>query len=218
MDIYWLGQACFKIKGKNTTILIDPYNEEQIGLKLPKDLSSDVVLSTHDHEDHNNTKGIKNPQGGVSMVFNKVGEYEIGGAIIAGIASFHDNNEGVERGANIIFRINMDRLNIVHLGDLGQTKLSEDQVTQIGQVDILLIPVGSVYTIDGKQASEIVSQLEPRIIIPMHFKIEGLLYALEGKEVFLKEMGAEEIEPQPKLSITKDKLPDESQVVILSKS
>ena len=112
----------------------------------------------------------------------------------------------------------MDSLNIVHLGDLGQAALTEDQLTQIGDVDILLIPVGSVYTINGKGATSIVSQLEPKIIIPMHYKIEGLKFELEGVDGFLKEMGAEATVPQPKLSITKDKLPEEPMVVVLSKN
>ena len=112
----------------------------------------------------------------------------------------------------------LDNLNIVHLGDLGQAKLTEEQIAQIGQTDILLIPVGSVYTIDAKAASDIVSQLEPKIIIPMHFKTEGLKFELEPIDNFLKEMGAEGALPQPKLSITKEKLPEEPQVVVLSKS
>ncbi len=112
----------------------------------------------------------------------------------------------------------IDDLNIVHLGDFGQSELSEAQVEQIETVDILLIPVGGVYTISAKDASDIVSQLEPKIIIPMHYKIEGLTAPLEGVENFLKEMGAENIVPLPKLTISKDKLPEEPQVVVLSKS
>ncbi len=112
----------------------------------------------------------------------------------------------------------IDGLNIVHLGDFGQSEISETQLTQIGEVDILLVPVGSVYTIDSKTAAKIVSQLEPKIIIPMHYKIEGLKFELDGVEGFLKEMGAEGVIPVPKLSITKDKLPEEPQVVVLSKS
>lgn len=218
MDIYWLGQACFRLKGKNTTVLIDPYDPDFTGLKLPKDLTSDVALSSHDHKDHNNTRGIKNAQGRDAMVFNKPGEYEVGGVIITAISSYHDNNQGADRGLNTIFRINLDRLDIVHLGDLGQSKLTEDQVAQIGETDILLIPVGSVYTIDGKGASDIVSQLEPKIIIPMHYFIEGLKFQLDPVDKFLKEMGVENVSPQPKLSITKDKLPEEPMVVVLSKS
>ena len=175
-------------------------------------------MSTHDHKDHNNTTTPKTLSGGKPMVFKDPGEYEVCGVVVTGISSFHDNSEGSERGKNTIFHLMFDGLNIVHLGDLGQSKLTEEQVSQIGQTDILLIPVGGVYTIDSKQAANIVSQLEPKIIIPMHFKIEGLKFELAGVEGFLKEMGAEGVIVQPKLSITKDKLPEEPQVVVLSKS
>ncbi len=218
MDIYWGGQALFKIKGKIASVIIDPYDSNMVGLKLPKDLTADVVLSTHDHGDHNSTDVVTSPTGEKPLVFKDAGEYEVAGAVITAISSFHDDTEGSQRGKNLICHILLDGLNIVHLGDLGQTKLTEDQLSQIGQTDILLIPVGGVYTIDGKAAAGIVSQLEPKITIPMHFKIEGLKFELAGPEAFLKEMGAENVIPVPKLSISKDKLPEEPQVVVLSKS
>ena len=217
MDIYWGGQALFKLKGKNASVIIDPYDPEFTGLKLPKDLTADVVLSSHSHQDHNNSKVATSPTGEKPMVFEAPGEYEVAGAVITAINSFHDDSQGSARGTNLIFHIMLDGLNVVHLGDLGQSKLTEEQITQIGEVDILLIPVGSVFTIDGKEAAAIVSQLEPKIIIPMHYKIEGLKFELEGVENFLKEMGAESVVPVPKLSITKEKLPEEPQVVVLSK-
>lgn len=218
MDIYWGGQALFKLKGKNATVVIDPFDPNFTGLKLPKDLTADVVLSTHQHEDHNNSQAVNSPTGDRVMTFSEPGEYEVAGVVITAIDSFHDNSEGGERGKNTIFHLMFDRLNIVHLGDLGQSELSEQQLTQIGEVDILLVPVGSVYTINSKAAANIVSQLEPKIIIPMHYKIEGLKFELEGAEGFLKEMGAEGVTPIPKLSITKEKLPEEPQVILLAKS
>lgn len=214
MDIYWFGQACFKLKGKYSSVIIDPFDSGVTGLKLPKDLESDVVLSTHEHKDHNNTQAVE----GNPMVFVSPGEYEVKGAVITGIPAFHDKSEGAERGKNTIYHIFMDSLNIVHLGDFGQAKLTDIQVNEIGQVDILLIPVGGVYTINGKEAAEITSQLEPKIVIPMHFKIEGLKIDLEGPEQFLKEMGADVVPPQPKLSIAREKLPEESVVVVLKPS
>lgn len=218
MDIIWFGQACFKLKGKNATVVIDPYDSDFTGLKLPKDLQADVVLSTHTHKDHNNTSAVTTTSGTKPMVFDKPGEYEVSGVAVTGINSFHDNSQGSQRGLNTIFHILFDNLDIVHLGDLGQAKLSEEQIAQIGQTDILLIPIGSIYTIDAKAASDIVSQLEPKIIIPMHYKIDGLKFELEGVDGFLKEMGAEGVVSVPKLSISKEKLPEEPQVVVLSKS
>lgn len=218
MDIYWYGQACFKLKGKTASVVIDPFYPEFTGLKLPKEVSGDVVLISHEHQDHNNGDGVIKADGGKPMVFQDLGEYEVGGVVISAISSFHDNSQGSERGKNIIFHMMFDGLDIVHLGDLGQSNLTEEQVAEIGETDVLLIPVGGTYTIDGKVASDIVSQLEPKIIIPMHYKIEGLKFPLDGVENFLKEMGVEGVVAQPKLFITKDKLPEEPQVVVLSKA
>lgn len=218
MDIYWGGQALIRLKGKTASVVVDPYDPVFTGLKLPKDLTADLCLITHEHEDHNNSKAVTSPNGGATMAFNRAGEYEVAGVVATGISSFHDNTQGGERGVNTIFHLMFDGLNLVHLGDFGQSQLSEDQIAQIGNVDILFVPVGGVYTIDSKVASFIVSQLEPRIIIPIHYRIEGLKFELEGVEPFLKEMGAEGIIPQPKLSINKDRLPEEPQVVLLSKS
>ncbi len=218
MDIYWYGQACFKLKGKNATVVIDPFDPNFTGLKAPKDLSADVTLVTHSHQDHNFISAVTGPQGQKPMVFSEPGEYEVSRVVITGISSFHDNSEGSERGVNTIFHLLFDNLDIVHLGDLGQRELTEKQIAEIGQTDVLLIPVGSVYTIDSKAASNIVAQLEPKIIIPMHYKIDGLKFELEGVEGFLKEMGAEGVSAVPKLGVTKEKLPEEPQVVVLSKS
>lgn len=215
MDIYWYGQACIKLKGKNASLIVDPFDPEFVGIKLPKDLSSDIVLVTHGHPDHNNSKAVTALEGS-PMVFDKPGEYEANGVVITGIPSFHDNTSGSERGLNIIFHIMFDGLNLVHLGDLGQSKLTEEQLAQIGQTDILFIPVGSIFTIDAKVAAEIVSELEPKIIIPIHYKIPGLKFELEGVEGFLKEMGAENVIVVPKLTISKEKLPEEPQVIVLS--
>ncbi len=215
MDIYWYGQSCFKLKGKEATVIIDPFDPEFTGLKLPKDMDADIVLKTHDHQDHNNVRAVT----GDSRLFEGPGEYESKGVVVTGVASFHDDSKGAQRGLNTMFSVTMDGLNVVHLGDLGQSALTEEQVNEIDRVDILLIPVGSIYTIDAKAAAGIVSQLEPKIITPMHYGgVEGLKFPLDPVEKFLKEMGAEGVEPQPKLSITKDKLPEEPMVVVLSKS
>ena len=215
MDIYWYGQACFKLKGKNASVVIDPFDPEFTGLKLPRDLEAGIVLKTHDHQDHNNIGVVT----GEVRVFEGPGEYESKGVVVTGIASFHDDSRGQERGKNTIYNVLIDGLNIVHLGDLGQSSLTEDQVNEIDVVDILLIPVGSIYTIDAKTAAGIVAQLEPKIIIPMHYGgIPGLKFPLDPVDKFLKEMGAENTAPIAKLSISKDKLPEEPQVIVLSKS
>lgn len=214
MDIYWYGQAFFKIKGKNTTIIIDPYDTDFTGLKLPKDMDADVVLKTHDHKDHSNVDAVT----GEAVKIGGPGEYEARGISIVGVSVFHDSEKGAQRGKNTIYNLSIDGLNIVHLGDLGHT-LSEDQIEELGKTDILMVPVGGTYTIAAKEASEVVSQLEPSIIIPMHYGgIPGLKFPLDGVDLFLKEMGVEKSEPLNKLTITKEKLPAEPQIIVLNKS
>lgn len=214
MDIYWLGQSCFKIKGKTATLIIDPYESEFTGLKLPKDLEAQIVLSTHSHKDHNNIAAVT----GSPLVIAGPGEYEVAGVSIEGIGAFHDEVNGAERGTNTVYHILMDGINIVHLGDLGH-KLTEGQLSKIDSTDILMIPVGGKFSLDAEKAVEVVAQLEPEIVIPMHYQIPELkIEGLDSADLFLKEMGAENSEPQPKLSITKDKLPDATSVVVLSKS
>lgn len=213
MDIFWHGQACFKIKAKSATIVIDPFDPEATHLKLPKDLAADIVLQTHQHSDHNFLAGVS----GDPISIQGPGEYEVHGVSIVGVQTYHDKNQGQERGKNTIYNLQVDGLSIVHLGDLGHL-LTEEQITALGSSDILLVPVGGFYTIDAKEASEVVAQLEPRIIIPMHYSLEGHNPNLSTVDNFLKEMGVENVSPQPKLTITKDKLPDEPQVVVLSKS
>lgn len=213
MDIYWYGQACFKIKGKNASVVVDPYDPEFVGLKSPKELEADIVLQTHGHKDHSNIKLVS----GSPVVLTGAGEYEIKGVSVVGVQSFHDDSKGEQRGKNTIFNISLDGLNIVHLGDLGHV-LTEGQIAEVGNCDILMVPVGGVFTVDAKKAIEIVTQLEPRMIIPMHYKVPGIKFELDDVDAFLKEMGAEAVVPQTKLTITKEKLPEEPHVVVLNRS
>lgn len=149
MDIYWYGQACFKLKGKNATVVTDPFYPDFVGLKLPKDLAADLSLISHDHKDHSNAEAVS----GNPLVVAGPGEYDVKGVAVNGVSVFHDTSNGSERGKNTVYNIGIDGLSIVHLGDLGHI-LSEEQVQEIGATDILLVPVGGVYTIDAKAAAE----------------------------------------------------------------
>src|SRR5262249_29764730 len=145
MKITWAGQACFEIlastsKDSQAAIVIDPFGD--IGLKLPT-LSADILLVTHGHADHNNTKVIK----GDPFVIQNPGEYEIKGVFVRGIQSFHDEQQGKERGMNTLYAIEVEGMRLCHMGDFGQKQLTDEQVEAIGQVDILMIPVGGTYTI-----------------------------------------------------------------------
>lgn len=143
MDISFLGHSAFKLKGKTASVVTDPY-DPSIGLKFPK-TEADIVTITHDHLDHNAADQV----GGNPFVISGPGEYEVKGIKIIGVPSFHDEKKGEVRGKNTIYNIKIDGLYICHLGDLGQTELGSEQSDAIGQVDVLLIPVGGFYTIDA---------------------------------------------------------------------
>ena len=214
MQIQWFGQSYFKIivknNGDDVIIVTDPF-DNSYGLKASK-TSADIVTISHDHNDHNNLDAIK----GESFIIDSPGEYETKGVFIYGIPAFHDNKEGKERGNIIIFKINTEDLTVAHLSDLGH-ELNDEQLDKLGNVDILLIPVGGNYTIDAKKAVEIVSTIEPRIVIPMHYKIPGLAGNLAPVEDFLKEIGAAKKEPQEKLTLKKKDLPQEDTEVVVMK-
>jgi len=209
MDITYLGHSSFKLKGKEASVITDPYSNET-GLKYPK-VEADIVTISHEHTDHNNFKAV----GGEPKIINGAGEYEIGGVSIFGVPSYHDEKGGEERGRNTIYVINVDGVNVCHLGDLGH-KLTAEELEEIGTVDVLLIPVGGVFTIDAAGAVEVVSQLEPSIVIPMHYKTEGLKYELGPVEDFLKEIGTEPLKDS-KLTVTPATLPEAMQVVLLER-
>lgn len=209
MDIKYLGHASFLLKGKNASLVTDPYGRDWQELKYPKHITSDIITVSHEHHDHNAVENIE----GEPLVIRGPGEYEVKGVGIVGLSTFHDEKNGADRGKNTIFRIEMDKITIVHLGDLGHV-LNNSQVDELDGVDILLIPVGGTHTIASKQAVEIIKELEPAIVIPMHFGRKEIPY-LDSYEVFLKELGKENVAKLPKLVVTKDKLPEEMQVVVL---
>jgi L-ascorbate metabolism protein UlaG (beta-lactamase superfamily) len=213
MHLTYLGHSCFKIQDKITadgvTVLTDPY-DKSVGLRAPS-LEADIVTISHDHPDHNNKSAVR----GEAFVIDSAGEYDVKGVLVEGIDSFHDEKNGAERGHNIIYRITVDDVSIVHLGDLGHI-LDTKQLEHLSGADILLVPVGGKYTIDAKKAVEVVSQIEPRIVIPMHYKTEGVKLEIDGLEKFVKEIG---LKPrhEDKLKISKKELPVEDlELVVLN--
>lgn len=143
------------------------------------------------------------------------GEYEIGGVLIIGLSSFHDAENGKLLGKNTVYAIEVDEVNICHLGDLG-SPLSPAQVEELGNVDVLLVPVGGGTTITASQAAALVRSIEPKIVIPMHYKTLTLAKEMDNVDKFLKEMGLTESIPQPKLNVTKSSLPLTTTVITLS--
>jgi L-ascorbate metabolism protein UlaG (beta-lactamase superfamily) len=172
---------------------------------------------SHQHEGHNNVEEISGVDQALPLIFDRPGEYEVKDIFINGIGSYHDKKEGANEGKSTIFRFDIGGVNVVHLGDLG-VMLSNQQIDKLGDVDVLLVPVGGKKTLDAKEAAELVRILEPRIVIPMHYKIEGMEGDLDGLERFKKEMG-DKSEVLPKLKISKKDLPQEdTKLIILEKS
>jgi len=208
MDISWLGHSCFRIRGAHTTIITDPYAPD-LGYSLGKPTARIVTVS-HQHPGHSYVQGI----GGDPRPVTGPGEYEISGVLIIGMTTFHDGEEGRKRGKNTAYLMEVDEVSVCHLGDLGHV-LTTQQVAEIDDVDVLLLPVGGVSTIDAPMAAEVVRQLEPKVVVPMHYKTEALNRELEPVDRFLKEMGVKEVNSQPKLSFTKANLPTSTQVFLL---
>lgn len=190
MDITHLGHSSFRIRGKIATVVTEPFVSEPTGLKFPKHVEADVVTVSHLNDAVTALEGSP-------FIVHGAGEYEIKGVGVVGI--------GKTSGGNTIYRIEIDGVSIVHLGGLNQL-LSASEVDELDGVDVLMVPVGGDKTIDASQAVQVINDIEPTIVIPMQY---GNL------DVFLKEIGKEGVLPVPKLTITKDKLPPEMQVVVL---
>lgn len=215
MIIQYYGHSCFKIttkpagRGKDdVAVFFDPF-DKSVGLRPPQG-QADLVLVSHNHADHNNVEALK----GEPYVIDIPGEYSAKGANIIGIASYHDEKNGEERGENTIFVLEVEDLRICHLGDLG-TDLSEKQLEKINGVDILMIPIGGKYTIDGKKAVDIVKKIEPRIIIPMHYKIKGSTVDIDDEKIFCNEIGNCPKEKVSKINIKKKDLEGKEMEVVL---
>jgi len=215
MEIYYLGHSSFKIKGKSVSLITDPYDFAQIpglGMKFPK-AEAEIVTVSHDHADHNAADLVK----GEPFVISGPGEYEVKGVTVFGIISSHNREESKVKAENTIYLIEMDGLRICHLGDLGEM-LNDEKLEEINGVDILMIPVGGYYTIDPAQAVELIGKIEPSIVLPMHYKIKKMgqdFSQLATLDDFLKEIEATDLPVSPKLIISKDKIPEERQIVLL---
>lgn len=219
MDINWLGHSSFQLRGKTAKLVTDPFSSQMVGFKYPK-IEADIITVSHGHDDHNATDQVMGINERKPFVIQGPGEYEIKGVSVFGLATFHDETSGSQRGKNTVYVIDFEGIKICHLGDLGH-KLDDRQLTGMGDIDILLIPVGGFYTIDAKTAAEVVAQLDPKIVVPMHYFVNGMdakgFSQVTPVEPFLTQMGVSSLAPLPKLTITKDKLPEQLQIVLLER-
>jgi len=208
MEITWYGQSCFRLRSRGLSVVTDPYGPST-GLKLPR-LTATIVTVSHEHEDHNNVQAVR----GSPFVISGPGEYEVEGIFVIGVSAWHDDRGGRELGRNTAYLIEFEDLTVCHLGDLGHV-LTQEQVEQLSNIDVLLVPVGGRSTLTGTRAAEVVGLLEPSIVIPMHYKVPGLKAQIETASRFLKEMAVENPERMEALTVTAGSTPEETRVVLL---
>jgi len=213
MDIKYLGHASFFIKSKDARLVTDPY-DTSIGIKFPK-VEADIVTVSHHHRDHDNSKAVE----GNPLIIDMPGEFEKNGIRIFGYLGYHDKEKGAKRGENILYKIEAEGISVLHCGDLGVV-LDDTFIDMIGDVDVLLVPVGGFYTIDPQEAVELVKKIEPSIVIPMHYnqpKLNQEIFSkLSGVDEFLDKKGASAVVPTPKLTLKKETLVgDEMKVVVM---
>lgn len=210
MEITWYGHSCFRLTERGmATVVTDPFDTTSIGYDALK-LKADIVTVSHDATGHNNTKAVK----GTSHVITGPGEFEIGGVFITGIqTNGHRKNENDEP-RNTLYVFDYDGLTIAHLGDLKEVP-SQTQVEALGSVNVALVPVGGGGGLNAAKAAEVISLLEPNIVIPMHYATKDAKLNLDSLEKFLKEMGLSSSQPESSLKVIRSGLPDETHVAVL---
>lgn len=215
MDITWYGLSCFRIREGGVAVVCDPY-DKSVGPGLAK-VRADIVTVSHNRAGHNAVERVT----GEPKVLSGPGEYEVKNVFISGLTTYHRRTDGRAPERNVAFFFEFGDLTIGHMGDIGEVPVqSEIEELNIGEVDVLMVPVGGGDTLDPARAVELVGLLEPRIVIPMHYRHAGLAdelaARLESVEKFLKEFGATAIDPVETLKISKSSLPEETQVMLLS--
>jgi len=211
MKIKWLGHSCFLItSGDGVRIITDPYAVGEGINYSPIKETADVVVVSHDHDDHSNVSAVK----GTPEMVEGSGIKTAKDVQFRGIATYHDTSQGTQRGPNTVFCFTVDDMKLCHLGDLGNV-LNPRQVNEIGAIDILFVPVGGFYTIDASVASQVCNQLKPQVAIPMHFKTSSCAYPIAGVEDFLKGKKNVRRVEDSEVDFDKERLPAATEIVLL---
>jgi L-ascorbate metabolism protein UlaG (beta-lactamase superfamily) len=210
LDIAWHGHACFRLRGRDTTVVTDPY-DRSLGFP-PLKLAADLVTVSHDDPHHASMGSVQMATQRMRRI-DSPGEYEVAGALIEGVATYRDKEHGKVNGRNTAFLIHLDDVSVCHLGALAHT-LTANQIEILKDADILLVPVGGGSALTASEAAEVVSQLEPRIVIPMYYGTPAM--GLDPVDRFCKELAVEDMTVQPRLQINRSGLPDETRVVLLA--
>jgi L-ascorbate metabolism protein UlaG (beta-lactamase superfamily) len=211
LDITWLGHSCFRVRSKDATVVMDPYNKIQ-GLELGRP-RAEIVTISHDHPGHNNVDGVKGDP--APKVVSGPGEYEISGMFITGVRTYHDAEKGKTLGRNTVYLLESEQMVLAHMGDLGH-RLTDEQVDLMSNVDVLLLPVGGGNSLGPERAAEVLAQVEPSIVVPMHYRTAPGQEGLEGVDHFCKEVGLSEYEVLDRLTVRKSDLGETLQVKVLA--
>jgi L-ascorbate metabolism protein UlaG (beta-lactamase superfamily) len=214
VELTWLGHSCFRLLGRDVTIVTDPYSSDDWQYP-PLATDANVVTISNDHPHHSCGAAVQRAQ----RVIRRPGEYELGGAMILGVRTPRITQPGDGNSSkNTAFVIRLEELTVCHLGDLGKP-LTTEQLAPLKDSDVVLVPVGGRCTIGATEAAAVVAQIEPKLIVPMHFATDGTAGAVEldGVERFCREMGAADVQPQKRLSVTTATLPSEPTVVLLER-
>lgn len=209
MEISWLGHACFQLRGKNVTLITDPFSPQQgEPLRLSK-LNPAIITLSHNYSNFTPLTA------GEPYIVRGPGEYEVSDVLITGVASTHAGKQGQPYRRNTMYVIHLDDIMICHLGALGHT-LQDEQLEAVADADVLLIPIGDEQSLNAAQAVEVISQIEPRIVIPMLYPVPTTDTTSDALDKFCREMSVKTMNAQPKLSVTRSSIPTEMQVVLLT--
>ena len=213
MEITWFGYSAFRIRTRDGFVVQDPYSGKALGLASMPRTTADIVTVSHDHSGHNNVDAVK----GDPYIIRGPGEYEVKGMFIFGIPTYHDGKKGAIHGSNTVYVLDAEDLRVCHLGDLGHIP-NQSQAEAIGPIDVLLIPVGDGAALNATQAVEVINLLDPRFVIPMHYRLEGEPTKLDTLDKFLRAMGVEskDVSHLEVLKLQKKDIPEEgTQLIIL---
>jgi L-ascorbate metabolism protein UlaG (beta-lactamase superfamily) len=210
MEITWYGHSCFRLTERNyATVVTDPYDHKAVGYGALK-LKADIVTVSHDAPGHSNMDAVK----GAQHVIDGAGEFEIGGVFITAVQTAGGGKKGKDQTRNTLYVFDYEGITVAHLGDL-QEAPTQSEVEALGTVNILLVPVGGGSSLNAAKAAEVVSVIEPNLVIPMHYSTNAVKIKLDPLEKFLKEMGLGKLEAQPSLKAARSSLPQETKVVVL---
>jgi L-ascorbate metabolism protein UlaG (beta-lactamase superfamily) len=217
MEITWYGHSCFRLTERNyATVVTDPYDHKSIGYDSLK-LRSDIVTVSHDAPGHNNRDAVK----GSSHVIDGAGEFEIGGVFITGVQTDGSGSgkkkskkENEASGRNTIYVFDYDGITVAHLGDLKEVP-NQSEIELLGTINVALVPVGGGGGLNAAKAAEVISLIEPNLVIPMHYSTPAAKLSLDSLNKFIKEMGLSKAETQPSLKVTRSGLPNETHVIVL---